>query len=211
MPMNFSLPDLPYPYDALAPYVSRETMELHHDKHHLAYVNNGNEQLKGTQWEGLPLEEIVVGSHSRKDSLFNNASQHYNHLHFWQWMKPKGGGDKLPAALKKMIERDLGGIAKAKADFIRAGSTQFGSGWCWIAVKKGKLMISNSSNGENPLLEGAQPILGCDVWEHAYYVDYRNRRPDYLKAFWEHLINWERVNELCQRATKSQDVESLRA
>jgi len=176
--MAFTLPDLPYPHDALAPFMSKETLEFHHDKHHLAYVNNGNNALKGTEWEGKPLEEIVKGSHGKNPAVFNNAGQHYNHLHFWQWMK-KGGG-----------------VAKAKEDFIAAGVGQFGSGWCWIAVKDGKLVIDKTPNGESPLVKGASPILGCDVWEHSYYIDYRNRRPDYLKAFWESLINWEHVEAM---------------
>ena len=185
--MAFSLPELPYSHDALAPYMSRETLEFHHDKHHLAYVNNGNNLLKGTEWEDKSLEEIVKGSHGKNAGLFNNAGQHYNHLHFWKWMKPGGGGDKIPGALKAKIDSDLGGVAKAKEDFIQAGVTQFGSGWAWIAVKDGKLVIDKTANGESPLVKGAKPILGCDVWEHSYYIDYRNRRPDYLKAFWE---NW---------------------
>ena len=166
----FSLPDLPYPHDALAPYMSRETLEYHHDKHHLAYVNN--------------------------------AGQHYNHIHFWKWMKPGGGGDKIPGALKAKIDSDLGGVAKAKEDFIQAGVTQFGSGWCWISVKSGKLEISKTPNGENPLVHGGKPILGCDVWEHSYYIDYRNRRPDYLKAFMDHLVNWEHVAKMFDAAMK---------
>ena len=121
--MSFTLPDLPYPHDALAPYMSRETLEYHHDKHHLAYVNNGNNLLKGTEWEGKSLEEIVKGSFGKNAGLFNNAGQHYNHLHFWQWMKPNGGGDKIPGNLEKKIIADLGSVAKMKEDFIQAGVT----------------------------------------------------------------------------------------
>jgi len=200
--MSFSLPDLPYSHDALGPHMSKETLEYHHDKHHLAYVNNGNNLLKGTEWENKSLEEIVKGSHGKNAGLFNNAGQHYNHLHFWKWMKPNGGGDKIPGALKAKIDSDLGGVAKAKEDFIQAGVTQFGSGWSWIAVKDGKLAIMKTANGENPLVHGGKPILGCDVWEHSYYIDYRNRRPDYLKAFWENLVNWDYVNEMFQAASK---------
>ena len=127
--MSFTLPDLPYAHDALAPYMSRETLEYHHDKHHLAYVNNGNNLLKGTEWEGKSLEDVVKGSFGKNAGLFNNAGQHYNHLHFWQWMKPNGGGDKIPGNLEKKITSDLGGVAKMKEDFINAGVTQFGSGW----------------------------------------------------------------------------------
>jgi superoxide dismutase, Fe-Mn family len=200
--MPFSLPALPYSHDALAPYMSRETLEFHHDKHHQAYVDVGNKLLIGSQWEKDSLEAIVRGSHGHNAGLFNNAAQHYNHMHFWKWMKPGGGGDKVPGKLKARIDSDLGGIAKAKEDFIQAGVTQFGSGWSWIAVKDGKLVIAKSANGENPLLQGAQPILGCDVWEHSYYIDYRNRRADYIKAFWENLINWDYVDEMLQAASK---------
>src|SRR5215831_4778275 len=128
--MSFSLPDLPYPHDALAPYMSRETLEYHHDKHHLAYVNNGNNLLKGTEWEGKSLEDIVKGCHGKNPGLFNNAGQHYNHVHFWKWMKPNGGGTKIPGNLAKKIVADLGSVAKMKEEFIQAGVSQFGSGWC---------------------------------------------------------------------------------
>jgi len=200
--MAFSVPELTYSYDALAPFMSRETLEFHHDKHHKAYVDAGNKLLEGSQWQGDSLEMIVRGSHGNNPGLFNNAAQHYNHMHFWKCMKPGGGGDKIPGKLKGKIESDLGGIAKAKDDFIQAGVSQFGSGWVWISVKEGKLAISKFANAENPLVHGAQPILGCDVWEHSYYIDYRNRRPDYLKAFWEHLINWDYVDEMFHSASK---------
>jgi Fe-Mn family superoxide dismutase len=197
--MAFTLPDLLYPHDALAPYMSRETLEYHHDKHHKAYVDNGNKALQGTEWEGKPLEEVVKGSHGKNPAVFNNAGQHYNHLHFWKWMKPKGGG-KIPGALEKRIVADLGSVEKMKEEFAQAGVTQFGSGWCWLAVKGGKIAVMKTPNGENPLVHGATPILGCDVWEHSYYIDYRNRRPDYLKAFIENLVNWEYVEELAAKA-----------
>ena len=200
--MSFSLPDLPYPHDALAPYMSRETLEYHHDKHHQAYVTNGNNLLKGSEWEGKSLEEVVKGSHGKNAGLFNNAGQHWNHNHFWKWMKPGGGGDKIPGNLEKKIASDLGSVAKMKEDFIQAGVTQFGSGWCWLAVKDGKITVMKTANGENPLVQGATPILGCDVWEHSYYIDYRNRRPDYLKAFVDHLVNWDYVAELFAAASK---------
>ena len=200
--MSFTLPDLPYAHDALAPHMSRETLEYHHDKHHLAYVNNANNLLKGPEWAGKSLEEIVTGSFGKNAGLFNNAAQHYNHTHFWKWMKPNGGGNKLPGKVAKKIEADLGSVAKMNEDFIQAGVTQFGSGWCWLAVKDGKITIMKTANGENPLVLGAKPILGCDVWEHSYYIDYRNRRPDYLKAWVDHLINWDYVEELFEAATK---------
>jgi len=199
--MAFELPDLPYAYDALAPYMSAETLEFHHDKHHLAYVNNGNNLLKGSEWEGKSLEEIVAGSFGKNPGLFNNAGQHYNHIHFWKWMKPNGGGNKLPGKLAAAIESDIGGYDKLREAFVNAGVTQFGSGWCWLAVKDGKLEVMKTPNGENPLVHGATPILGCDVWEHSYYIDYRNRRPDYLAAWVDHLINWEYVEELFEAAS----------
>jgi Fe-Mn family superoxide dismutase len=158
--------------------------------------------LEGSGLEGKSLEEIVKGSFGKNAGLFNNAGQHYNHTHFWKWMKPNGGGDKIPAKLKAKIDSDLGGVAKMKEDFVQAGVTQFGSGWCWIAVQNGKLAVTKTPNGENPLVHGGTPILGCDVWEHSYYIDYRNRRPDYLKAFLDHLVNWDYVEELFGAATK---------
>jgi Fe-Mn family superoxide dismutase len=198
-PMSFSLPDLPYPHDALAPHMSKETLEFHHDKHHAAYVNTGNNLLKCTEWENKSLEDVVKGSFGKNAPLFNNAGQHYNHTHFWKWMKPKGGG-AIPGALEKKIKEDLGSVEKMKEDFIAAGVGQFGSGWAWLAVKDGKIVIMKTPNGENPLVHGAKPILGCDVWEHSYYIDYRNRRPDYIKAFLEHLVNWEHVAEMFGKA-----------
>jgi Fe-Mn family superoxide dismutase len=198
--MSFTLPGLPYSYDALAPHMSRETLEYHHDKHHLAYVNAANKLLKGTEWEGQTLEQVVIGSFGRNAALFNNAGQHYNHTHFWQWMKPNGGGDMIPGNLAKKIKEDLSSIEKMKQDFIDAGVGQFGSGWCWLAAKGGRLVVMSTPNGENPLVHGAAPILGCDVWEHSYYLDYRNRRPDYLKAFVDHLINWEHVAKMFDAA-----------
>jgi superoxide dismutase, Fe-Mn family len=199
--MSFTLPPLPYAYDALAPYMSRETLEYHHDKHHQAYVDNGNKLLQGSPWEGQSLEQIVVGSFGKNAGLFNNAGQHYNHLHFWKWMKPGGGGAKLPGDLQKQINEDLGSYDKMKDEFVAAGVGQFGSGWAWLAVKDGKIVVMKTPNGENPLVHGAEPILGCDVWEHSYYIDYRNRRPDYIKAFLDHLVNWEHVAEMYKAAT----------
>lgn len=202
--MAFKLPELPYAYDALAPYMSVETLQFHHDKHHLAYVDNGNKFAgAGTKYDGKSIEDICKEAFAAKDMpVVNNVGQHYNHNHFWKWMKKGGGGDKIPGALKARIDSDLGGVAKAKEDFIQAGVTQFGSGWSWIAVKDGKLVITKTANGENPLVHGGKPILGCDVWEHSYYIDHRNARPAYLKSFWENLINWDYVDEMFQSASK---------
>ena len=198
--MAFELPELPYAYEALQPYMSRETLEYHHDKHHQAYVTNGNKLLKDSGLEGKSLEEIVKASFGKNQGLFNNAAQHFNHTHFWKWMKKDGGGKKLPGKLLKAIDSDLGGYDKFREDFLAAGAAQFGSGWAWLAVKNGKLEISKTPNGENPLVHGATPILGVDVWEHSYYIDYRNARPKYLEAFVDHLINWDYVLELFEKA-----------
>ncbi|MDC3272517.1 superoxide dismutase [Hyphomicrobiales bacterium] len=197
--MAFELPDLPYAHDALGSYMSAETLEFHHDKHHLAYVTNGNNLLKDSGLDDKDIVEIVKSSHGNNAGLFNNAAQHYNHLHFWKMMKPNGGGN-MPSNLEKKIIEDLGSIEKFKADFINAGMTQFGSGWCWLSVNNGKLEVSKTANGENPLINGASPILGCDVWEHSYYIDYRNARPKYLEAWFDNLVNWEYVTELMEDA-----------
>jgi len=194
--MAFTLPDLPYAYDALGDTMSAETLEYHHDKHHQAYVDNGNKLAEAAGMSDQSLEDIVRASFGTNAGLFNNAAQHYNHMHFWKWMAPNGGGKSLPAALQKAMDSDLGGYDKFREDFIAAGMTQFGSGWCWLSVNNGKLEISKTPNGENPLVHGASPILGCDVWEHSYYIDYRNARPKYLEAFVDNLINWEYVAEL---------------
>ncbi len=192
--MTFELPSLPYSNDALAPYMSSETLDFHHGKHHQTYVTNLNNLVKDTDMQNSSLEEIVVKS--SKDSsmagIFNNAGQHWNHILFWQCMKPNGGGS-MPSELESRITSDLGGIDQFKEAFIQAGTTQFGSGWAWLAIDNGKLVVTKSPNASNPLVDGMKPILGCDVWEHSYYIDYRNKRPDYLKAFLDSLVNWEFV------------------
>jgi superoxide dismutase, Fe-Mn family len=199
--MALELPALPYAYDALGPYMSKETLEFHHDKHHMAYVTNGNNLLKDHALASASIENICKAAFAEKAAgLVNNVGQHYNHVHFWNWMKPNGGGKKIPGALEKAIETDLGGYDKMRADFVQAGLTQFGSGWCWISVKDGKLAISKTPNGENPLMHGASPILGCDVWEHSYYIDYRNARQKYLEAFVDNLVNWDYVAEMYAKA-----------
>ena len=192
--MTFELPSLPYANDALAPYMSSETLDFHHGKHHQTYVTNLNNLVKDTDMKDSSLEEIVVKS--SKDSsmagIFNNAGQHWNHILFWQCMKPNGGGS-MPSELESRITSDLGGIDQFKEAFIQAGTTQFGSGWAWLAIDNGKLVVTKSPNASNPLVDGMKPILGCDVWEHSYYIDYRNKRPDYLKAFLDSLVNWDFV------------------
>ena len=200
MSTKFTLPPLPYAYDALGPYMSAETLEFHHDKHHQAYVTNGEKLLEGSGLEILPLEDIVKESYGKHAGLFNNAGQHYNHVHFWNWMKPNGGGKNLPAKLQAAVDSDLGGFDKLRADFIAAGTTQFGSGWAWISLKNGKLEVTKTPNGESPLVHGGTPILGVDVWEHSYYIDYRNARPKYLEAWFDNLVNWEHVELLFEEA-----------
>ena len=192
--MTFELPSLPYANDALAPYMSSETLDFHHGKHHQTYVTNLNNLVKDTDMQDSSLEEIVVKSckDSSMAGIFNNAGQHWNHILFWQCMKPNGGGS-MPSELESRITSDLGGIDQFKEAFIQAGTTQFGSGWAWLAIDNGKLVVTKSPNASNPLVNGMKPILGCDVWEHSYYIDYRNKRPDYLKAFLDSLVNWEFV------------------
>ncbi len=158
--MAFELPPLPYDYEALAPFMSKETLEYHHDKHHKAYVDNGNKLAAEAGMSDLSVEEVVKKSFGTNAGLFNNAAQHYNHIHFWKWMKKDGGGNKLPGKLQAAIDSDLGGYDKFRTDFIAAGTTQFGSGWAWLSLKNGKLEISKTPNGENPLVHGGAPILG---------------------------------------------------
>lgn len=202
--MPLELPALPYPYDSLQPYMSSETLEFHHDKHHNAYVVAANGLLGGSPLEGKPLEEIVASAYDggRGGALFNNAAQHWNHIEFWKWMKPQGGG-AIPGALEGKIVEDFGSVADFEGAFIQAGVTQFGAGWCWLVLESnGKLSVQQTPNGVNPIATGAGvALLGCDVWEHAYYLDYRNARPDYVKAFLGSLVNWERVAEIYDAAT----------
>jgi superoxide dismutase, Fe-Mn family len=200
--MALELPPLPYAYDALQPHMSKETLEFHHDKHHQAYVTNGNNLLKDSPLASKSIEDICKAAFAEKNAgLINNVGQHYNHLHFWQWMKKGGGGKKLPSRVQKAVESDLGGYDKMRTDFVQAGVTQFGSGWCWLTLdKSGKLTVTKTPNGENPLMHGGKPILGCDVWEHSYYIDYRNLRQKYLEAFVDNLVNWDHVEDMLSKA-----------
>ena len=195
--MAFELPKLDYANSALSPIMSKETLDLHHGKHHQTYITNLNNFIKDTDMANKSLEEIIVDSSKdkAKAGIFNNASQHWNHNLFWKCMKPRGGG-KIPPKLEKRIIDDLGSVEQFKKDFIQAGTTQFGSGWCWLSVSNGKLVVTKTANAANPLIENMKPILGCDVWEHSYYIDYKNRRPEYLNNFVEKLINWEYVESL---------------
>ena len=196
--MNHSLPKLDYSNEALSPIMSAETLDLHHGKHHQTYITNLNNFIKDTNMVDMSLEEIILESSKDKSKtgIFNNASQHWNHNLFWKCMKPNGGG-KIPPKLEKKIISDFGSVDQFKKDFKQAGITQFGSGWCWLSInKEGKLIVSKTANAANPLIDNMKPILGCDVWEHSYYIDYRNRRPEYLEKFVDNLINWEFVESL---------------
>ena len=199
--MAFELPDLPYDYEALAPYMSAKTLHLHHDKHHQAYVTNLNNLIEGTEFAGKSLEEIVTGSYgdAAKQGIFNNAGQHWNHNLFWRIMK-KGGGGNPGGELAKRIDDAFGSFEAFKEQFKTAGVTQFGSGWAWLAVQGDQLKVLKTPNGENPLVHGMRPILGIDVWEHAYYVDYENRRPEYVAAFLNQLVNWTEVEAELHKA-----------
>ncbi len=195
--MALHLPDLPYKYNALELLgMSMETLEFHHDRHHKAYVDNGNKLIEGTEWENKPLEEIITGTYQpgavAQNGIFNNVAQHWNHTQFWEMMGPDGGG--MPGALEKEITDNFGSVDKFKEEFVAAGVTQFGSGWCWLVKDKdGSLKVTKTENGVNPVCFGQTALLGCDVWEHSYYIDYRNRRPDYLTNFLDRLVNWENV------------------
>ena len=191
--IKLELPDLPYSKDALQPYMSAETLELHHDKHHQAYVTNGNKFIEEQNLSESSINEIVINSYKNNNApVFNNVSQHINHIHFWEIMSNNPEG-KIPGELESKITNNFGSVDQMKNDFINAGITQFGSGWCWLSIKGDKLVVSKTPNAENPLIHGMKPILGCDVWEHSYYLDYKNKRPAYLENFFDKLINWEFV------------------
>jgi Fe-Mn family superoxide dismutase len=195
--MAFELPQLPYSYDALANLgMSKETLEYHHDLHHKAYVDNGNKLLESTDHKNKTLEEIVKATYQKdtlvQSGLFNNASQHWNHIQFWEMMGPKSG--KMPSELESCIVDKFGSLEKFKGDFCSMGAGQFGSGWCWLVQdQSGSLSLSKTENGVNPLCHGQTALLGCDVWEHSYYIDFRNKRPAYLENFVNNLVNWENV------------------
>ena len=195
--MAFQLPDLPYTHDALAAKgMSAETLEYHHDKHHNAYVTNGNKAIEGTKWEGKTLEEIIAGTYDAgavaQNGIFNNISQLWNHNQFWEMMGPND--NKMPSELEKALVDNFGSVDKFKDEFKAAGAGQFGSGWAWLVkAKDGSLKVTKTENGVNPICFGQTALLGCDVWEHSYYIDFRNARPDYLTNFLDKLVNWENV------------------
>lgn len=197
--MAFELPKLNYAYNALEPHIDAKTMEIHHSKHHQAYVTNLNAAIAGSEAEKLSIEEICKNISKYPMPVRNNGGGHYNHTLFWEIMAPNAGG-KPSGELAEAIEKELGGFDKFKTDFMQAGATRFGSGWAWLCVKSdGKLCVCSTPNQDNPLMDIADckgtPILGMDVWEHAYYLNYQNRRPDYMSAFFN-VINWSKVNEL---------------
>ncbi len=187
--MAFELPALPYAMDALAPHISAETLEYHYGKHHKAYVDNLNKLVAGTEFEGKSLEDII---RSASGGIFNNAAQVWNHSFYWNCLSPNGGGEPS-GALADAIGKACGSFAEFKEKFSTTAVTTFGSGWAWLVKKAdGSLAIVSTSNAGNPLTDGDQPLLTCDVWEHAYYIDYRNARPKYVEAFWN-LVNWDFV------------------
>ena len=195
--MALELPNLPYAHDALADAgMSKETLEFHHDLHHKAYVDNGNKLLAGTEWESKSLEEIIVGTFDAnakaQNGIFNNVSQHWNHNQFWEMMGPNNHA--MPSELESALTESFGSIDKFKEEFVAAGVGQFGSGWCWLVKDTDdQLQITKTENGVNPLCFNQKTLLGCDVWEHSYYLDFRNKRPVYIMNFLDKLVNWEFV------------------
>jgi superoxide dismutase, Fe-Mn family len=195
--MPYEVPPLPYPADALEPHIDAETMTLHHDKHHQAYVDKLNAAVEGTDLDGRPIEELIAGLSSvpedKRTAVRNQGGGHLNHTMFWETMSPDGGG--APSGdLASAIDEAFGSFDAFKEQFEAAGVAQFGSGWAWLVVDGGKLAITSTANQDNPVSDGRTPLLGNDVWEHAYYVSYRNRRPEYLKAWWN-TVNWDKVAE----------------
>ncbi len=196
--MAYSVPDLPYPYDALEPTIDEATMHLHHDKHHQAYVTQVNAALEGTEWADRPIEEVLQNLSSipegKRNAVRNNGGGHYNHSLFWQWMSPDGGGAP-DGALADAINSAFGSFDDFKAQFKDNGVKRFGSGWTWLVHDGSGLALLSTANQDSPISDGKTPLLGNDVWEHAYYLTYNNRRPDYLDAWWN-VVNWPRVSEL---------------
>lgn len=190
--MAFQLPTLPYDQSALQPHISAQTLEFHHGKHHKAYVDGLNAVIKGSDLANASLEELIhkTAKGETKAGIFNNAAQHWNHSFFWRSLTPHA--EKGPSGeLAQAIERDFGGLANFKEQFKKAAIGQFGSGWAWLVVDKGEVKVTKTANAMNPLTLGQVALLTCDVWEHAYYLDYQNRRPDFVQAFLDHLVNWD--------------------
>lgn len=202
--MAFELPPLPYEFDALEPHIDKQTMEIHYSKHHQGYVNNLNKAIAGTEYENKSLEDLLKDAGKISAAVRNNAGGHWNHSFFWEIMSPNGGGNP-EGALATAIDEAFGSLDGLKEKFNAAGGSRFGSGWAWVGVKDGKLTVCSSPNQDNPLMDVAEcackPILGCDVWEHAYYLKYQNKRPDYLNAWWN-VVNWKKVAEHFEKAKK---------
>jgi Fe-Mn family superoxide dismutase len=199
--MAYEVPALPYDYGALEPHIDEATMRVHHDKHHQAYVDKVNAALGGTEWEDKPIEEVLQNLDKLGDkatAVRNNGGGHYNHSLFWEWLSPDGGGEP-DGALREAIDSAFGSFDDFKAKFKEAGVGQFGSGWAWLVHDGSGLAVTSSPNQDNPISEGSTPLLGADVWEHAYYLKYQNRRPDYLDAVWN-VVNWAKVAELYSAA-----------
>jgi Fe-Mn family superoxide dismutase len=199
--MAFELPPLPFPKNALEPHMSAQTFDFHHGRHHQAYVTNLNNLVKGSPMESQSLEDLIKSTYkdSSKTGIFNNAAQVWNHTFFWNSMKPHGGGAPSGAAAQA-IDGAFGGVDKFKEQFKAAGAGQFGSGWAWLVSDNGQLKIVATPNAVTPLADGQTPLVTCDVWEHAYYLDYQNRRPDFLQAFLDHLVNWDFVAQNLAKA-----------
>ncbi len=199
--MAFELPELPYAYDALEPHIDKETMEIHHTKHHNTYVTNLNAAVAGTEFENQSVEELMTNINSvpedKQTAVRNNGGGHYNHSLFWQLLSKDGG--QLTGEVAEAINAKFGSFEAFQEAFAEAATKRFGSGWAWLVVNNGELEVVSTPNQDNPLMEGKTPVLGLDVWEHAYYLNYQNKRPDYIKAFWN-VVNWEKVNELYQAA-----------
>lgn len=192
--MAYELPSLPYDYKALEPAISQSTLEFHHDKHHAAYVSKYNDAVKGTELDSKPIDEVIkaIAGDASQAGLFNNAAQAWNHTFYWQCMKPNGGGTPT-GALAKKIDADFGSFDKFVEEFKSAGATQFGSGWAWLVLDNGTLKVTKTLNADNPLTSGQIPLLTMDVWEHAYYLDFQNKRPAYIDEFLGKLVNWDFV------------------
>lgn len=192
--MAFELPPLPYPKDGLEPHMSSRTLEFHYGKHHQTYVTTLNKLVEGTPFASQSLEEIIraTAKDESKAQIFNNAAQVWNHTFFWNCMRPRGGGKPSGDVLKR-IEQAFGGLDKFTQEFKQAATTQFGSGWAWLVLDGGQLKVTKTANAVNPLSQGKTAVLTCDVWEHAYYLDFQNRRPDFVQTFLDHLVNWEFV------------------
>ncbi|GIQ69198.1 superoxide dismutase [Xylanibacillus composti] len=204
--MAYQLPALPYPNNALEPHIDEQTMMIHHDRHHQTYVNNLNAALEGhDDLAAKDINDLIADLNSVPEAIRtavrNNGGGHANHSLFWEIIGPNGGGQPV-GALAEAINNELGGFDKFKEDFAKAGATRFGSGWAWLSVdKNGKLVVSSTPNQDSPVMEGLTPIIGLDVWEHAYYLKYQNKRPDYIAAFWN-VVNWEAANQRYEAATK---------